>query len=152
MSLREVCPKEFRKMAAFILVASFICIATYGKRLGLADNIEAFSIQSLPFPRGGDGAVQSETQAKRDPKRLVTVADAIQMTRIAGRNAINAYSGGLSADFASFSPDGKWLVFLVKKGNLEKNTNEYSMLLYEVGDLLGSPHPRTCLLYTSRCV
>jgi dipeptidyl aminopeptidase/acylaminoacyl peptidase len=149
MSLREVCPKEFRKMAAFILVASFICIATYGKRLGLADNIEAFSIQSLPFPRGGDGAVQSETQAKRDPKRLVTVADAIQMTRIAGRNAINAYSGGLSADFASFSPDGKWLVFLVKKGNLEKNTNEYSMLLYEVGDLLGSPHPRTLVSFTS---
>ena len=40
-------------------------------------------------------------------------------------------------------------MLLVKKGNLEQNTNDYSMLLYRVGDLFASPEPRTLVSFAS---
>jgi dipeptidyl aminopeptidase/acylaminoacyl peptidase len=110
------------------------------------DGSEATSlIPALPFETGG----QTEGSTEIRPVRRVSVADAIRMTRIAGTGALESYSGGLSADFASFSPDGKRFVFLVKKGNLEQNTNEYSMLLFETDKVFQSPKPKTLVSFVS---
>ncbi len=69
-------------------------------------------------------------QAENHPRRSVTVGDVIRMTRI------GAYS-----ERAQFSPDGKKFVIVVKKGNLEKNTNEYSLLLWHSAEVFSSPSP-----------
>src|SRR5271170_1024817 len=60
-------------------------------------------------------------------KRPSTVEDAIRMVRIAGRDANLSYAAALTEDFAYFSHDRNQFVFVLKKGNLEKNTNEYSL-------------------------
>ena len=64
------------------------------------------------------------------------------MTRIAGRDAISSYAGALTQDFAYFSPDRSRFVMIVKKGNLETNTNDYSLLLFKAGEAFDSPKPR----------
>jgi dipeptidyl aminopeptidase/acylaminoacyl peptidase len=82
-------------------------------------------------------------------KRAVNVEDVIRMTRVAGPDAIDAYGGSLARDFASYSPDGKWVVIVLKKGNVEENTNEYSLLLFAVRDLCHSPSPRILVSFSS---
>jgi hypothetical protein len=59
--------------------------------------------------------------------RPVTIVDAIEMTKLADPSY---WGGGSSAGrVAQFSPDGTKFVVVLKKGNLENNTNEYSILL-----------------------
>jgi hypothetical protein len=43
---------------------------------------------------------------------------------------------------AKFSPDGKHFVVILRKGNLETNTNEYSLLLFQSSEVFQSPKPR----------
>ena len=80
---------------------------------------------------------QANAPASR-PKsnRVVTVADSISMTTIDNPN----YSLGTWGrdDVAAFSPDGKRFVIIVKQGNLEQNTVEYSLLLYQTEEALSS--------------
>jgi dipeptidyl aminopeptidase/acylaminoacyl peptidase len=68
--------------------------------------------------------------------RFVTVADSIRMTTIDNPN----YSLGTWGrdDAAAFSPDGKRFVIIVKRGNLEQNTVDYSLLLYQNDEVLSS--------------
>jgi len=62
-------------------------------------------------------------------KRPITVADSIQMTRLGDLSYNNGEpSRGI---VAKFSPDGKRFVVILKKGNLEANTNEYSLVLFQ---------------------
>src|ERR1700730_16343676 len=86
-------------------------------------------------------------QAER--KRPSTVEDAIRMVRIAGRNADISYAGALTEDFAYFSSDRKQFVLVLEKGNLEKNTNEYSLLLFKTNEVFSSPKPRTLVTMSS---
>jgi dipeptidyl aminopeptidase/acylaminoacyl peptidase len=80
-------------------------------------------------------------------KRPVTVADAIRMTRLADDSY---FKGGPSAGrVAHFSPDGKHFVVVLRKGNLEQNTNEYSLLLYESSEVFRSPKPDRLLRMSS---
>jgi len=80
-------------------------------------------------------------------KRPVTVADIIQMTRLGDPLYTDgAPSKGL---VAKFSPDGKRLVVVLRKGNLENNTNEYSLILFETEDIFRSPSPRVLLTMAS---
>jgi dipeptidyl aminopeptidase/acylaminoacyl peptidase len=84
------------------------------------------------------GAVAGTNQVKTEGasvKRPVTVPDFIQMTRL--------------RDLAKFSPDGKRFVVFLKKGNLETNTNEYSLLLFETDEVFRSPTPRVLLSMSS---
>ena len=69
-------------------------------------------------------------------KRFATVADSIRMTTIDNPN----YSLGTWGrdEVAAFSPDGKRFVVIVKKGNLEQNTVDYSLLLYQTGKAFSS--------------
>jgi dipeptidyl aminopeptidase/acylaminoacyl peptidase len=66
--------------------------------------------------------------------RRATVADMIQMTRVAGSSyARSSYGGSLSSDFAFFSPNRKRFAVVLKKGNLRRNTNDYSLFVFEIG-------------------
>ena len=77
----------------------------------------------------------SGPQAKDRIAPAVTVADAIGMTKVGG------YAGA-----ARFSPDGKKFVIVLKRGNIERNTNDYSLLLWRTDDAFA--HPVSQLLLT----
>jgi dipeptidyl aminopeptidase/acylaminoacyl peptidase len=79
-------------------------------------------------------------------KHPVTVADTIQMTRLAGSGypSMRPKSG-----FAVFSPDGKRFAIVVARGNLEKNTNEYSLLVFRTADVSAGGMPRTLVSFSS---
>ena len=96
------------------------------------------------------GAVARTSQAKSESapgKRPVTVADSIRMTRFGDPQYTDgAPSKGL---VAKFSPDGKRFVVVLRKGNLETNTNEYSLILFETDEVFRSPNPRVLLSMSS---
>jgi dipeptidyl aminopeptidase/acylaminoacyl peptidase len=73
------------------------------------------------------------------PKRPITAEDAIRMTRLADRS----YRGGASSTgrVANFSPDGKHFVIVLEKGNIQQDTNDYSLMLYNTAETFGSPKP-----------
>jgi len=96
------------------------------------------------------GTVARANQAKSESaavKRPVTVADSIRMTRFGDPQYTNGTpSKGL---VAKFSPDGKRFVVVLRKGNLETNTNEYSLILFETDAVFRSPTPRVLLSMSS---
>ncbi len=60
------------------------------------------------------------------------------------------FKGGSSAGrVAHFSPDGKQFTIILKKGNVELNTNEFSLLLFHTADALRSPRPEVLLTMSS---
>src|SRR5260370_22418692 len=81
------------------------------------------------------------------PKRAVTVADAIRMTEFGDE----AYIRGQSPrdGVAQFSPDGTQFVVLTKRGNIEKNSNDYSLLLFRVNGVLKAPAPTVLVAFSS---
>lgn len=80
-------------------------------------------------------------------KRPVTVADSIRMTRLGDVN----YNFGAMAKpkVAEFSSDGKRFVVVLRKGNLEDNTNEYQLLLFYISSVFSSPRPEILLKMSS---
>ncbi len=81
---------------------------------------------------------QDTNQAPVD--RPVTVADAIGMTMVAW--AGDKFDGAeLAGRRAHYSPDGSQFVVVVRKGNLQTNTNDYSVLLWRTRDVLQPPAP-----------
>jgi len=50
---------------------------------------------------------------------------------------------------AKFSLDGKHFVVILKKGNLEANTNEYSLVLFQAAEVFQSPAPRVLVSLAS---
>jgi dipeptidyl aminopeptidase/acylaminoacyl peptidase len=90
-----------------------------------------FSFLAVPFP----GFAQN---LPSEPAK-VTVSDAIRMTVWANREY---FLGGVSNDpVALFSPDGTQFVIVLRRGNLEANTNEYSLLLFWTKDAFNNPKP-----------
>jgi hypothetical protein len=79
-------------------------------------------------------------------KRPVTVADSIQMTRLGDTSYTN---GAAPKGVAKFSPDGKRFVVILRKGNLEANTNEYSLVLFQTSAAFQSPEPQLLVSLTS---
>jgi hypothetical protein len=81
------------------------------------------------------------------PKRSVTVADSIQITRLGDvRYTEGAPSNGI---VAKFSPNGRYFVVILKKGNLEANTNEYSLVLFQTAEVFQSPEPQVLVSLAS---
>lgn len=80
-------------------------------------------------------------------KRLVTVRDAITATKLGLPDSI--LSGDVSDLAAIFSPDRQRFLVVLKRGNLENNTNDFSVLLYETADVLKAPAPRTLFTMSS---
>ncbi len=90
---------------------------------------------------------QDTRKAHSHPTHPITIADAIRMTKLADPDYwLGAPSRG---HVAQFSPDGKQFVVVVRKGNLEQNTNEYSMLLWRTEEVFRSPAPRVLLTMSS---
>ena len=80
-------------------------------------------------------------------KRPIGVADVIAMTRLAGDDSfLGGDSGGR---VASFSPDARRFAVVLRKGNWEKNTNEFSVDLFETEDAIHSPRPDVLLTMAS---
>jgi dipeptidyl aminopeptidase/acylaminoacyl peptidase len=75
--------------------------------------------------------------------RPVTMADAITMTRLADPDYVNGADS--QGRVAQFSPDGKQFVIIVRRGNLEQNTNEYEMLLWRCDRIGDQSFPRRIL-------
>lgn len=70
-------------------------------------------------------------------RRPVTVADMIRMTEI-----VNIDGGGFSADKKRF-------VVLLKRGNVERNFVDYSLLLFHTESIFQSPIPRLLASFSS---
>lgn len=87
---------------------------------------------------------QNITPARTRP---VQVADAIRMTQLADPE----YSAGGSSvgRVAQFSSDRKHFVIVLKRGDLERNQNVYSLLLYETRHAFERPRPRILLTMSS---
>jgi dipeptidyl aminopeptidase/acylaminoacyl peptidase len=80
-------------------------------------------------------------------KRPVTVADAIEMTKLGD---LDLYWGSPFSDqLAHFSPDGTKVVVICRRGNLTLNTKDYSLLLWRTDELLHSRPPRTIVTMSS---
>jgi dipeptidyl aminopeptidase/acylaminoacyl peptidase len=136
----ELCSKEGNQPAKLIFRISpglsqvsillLIVCSTYGFCIPRAE--ETGSVARSNQPMSENAAV----------KRPVTVADSIQMTRLGDP----LYSKGL---VAKFSPDAKRFVVVLRKGNLETNTNEYSLTLFETDEIFHSPTPHVLLSIAS---
>ena len=81
------------------------------------------------------------------PRARVTVADAIEMRQWADRN----YAAGSSARgrVGIFSPDENCFVVVLKKGNLNSNTNEFSILLFDTKASWEGARPQTLVTMSS---
>ncbi len=80
---------------------------------------------AVPIPESGADS------AENSQRRPVEVADSIEMRIVAtDRWYYDGYS--LRRPVAEFSPDGTKFVILVRRGNLQKNTNAFSLLLWHV--------------------
>jgi dipeptidyl aminopeptidase/acylaminoacyl peptidase len=93
------------------------------------------------------GASYGNEKDGRVEDRRVTVADAIQMIRWADHDYF--LGGDPDGRVGLFSPDGKQFIVVVKKGNIERNTNEYSLLLFQTSSAFQSPKPQVLLTMSS---
>src|SRR5258708_6298178 len=83
----------------------------------------------------------------QDAQRRVTVADGITMTTLADPTYLLTWSS--KGRVAQFSPDGKQFVVVLRRGNLEQNTNQYSMLFYRTAEVFNSPKPQVLVTMAS---
>jgi|HubBroStandDraft_6_1064221.scaffolds.fasta_scaffold03860_4 dipeptidyl aminopeptidase/acylaminoacyl peptidase len=93
------------------------------------------------------GSRKIQSNVTRPAKRSIIVADAVRMTRVGDLDLF--WGSPLPDQLAHFSPDGKKVVVIVRKGNLESNTREYSLLLWRTDDVLRSPSPKVVLKMSS---
>lgn len=80
------------------------------------------------------------------PRRAATVKDSIEMTRWADHGY---FVNGAPGPVGIFSPDRAHFVVVIKKGNLERNRNEYSLLLFTTKDVFNHAKSRTLVKMSS---
>ena len=90
---------------------------------------------------------QRLAEVSLEAQRPVTVADTIRMTRLWNNDYFGAATP--TEDVAQISPDGSKALVVVKTGNLEKNTNDYSLLLWQIGGIFHSAAPEKLLTMSS---
>ncbi len=110
-----------------------------------------FCPQGFAAPYRIEGSSQTATakapEIHDQRQRSITVADAIRMTSVGDPSY---YAGGPSKGLvAKFSRDGKRFVVVLRKGNLEHNTNDYSLILFNAADVLHSPVPKILVTLSS---
>jgi len=99
-------------------------------------------ISSLASISVGQGAL-----AAGQIKRPVTVADSIRMARLGDVKYTDGWAS--KGMVAKFSPDGKHFVVILRKGNLEANTNEYSLVLFQTAEAFRSLAPQVLVTLDS---
>ncbi len=77
-----------------------------------------------------------DSDSSSQGKRAVTVADGVAMATL--ESPADIYAG---SPIPQFSPDGKHFVVVVRRANVEENTNDASVLLYHTADVFDSPKP-----------
>src|SRR5205814_2373926 len=112
--------------------------------------ISLLTLQMTLICAGARTAGQAEG-AKPSGKYPLTMRDVIGMTRVAGpAYSSSSFLGGApTREFASFSPDGKRFALVLRKGNLEDNTDTYSLFVVETDDLFRHPNPKLLLTFSS---
>jgi hypothetical protein len=105
-------------------------------------------LSSATFTRGQQ-LVQTSGDPSSTSKRSVTVADTIEMTRVAGDSHYNVAYPDPRPPLAYFSPNGETFLVVLRKGNLERNTNDYSMLLFKTDEAFHSPKPKVLVKMSS---
>src|SRR6266567_160972 len=95
----------------------------------------------------GHAAAQEAIKIDNRIKRPVTVADSIRMNLIANNDYFDGYS--LSDPVANFSRDGSKFVVVLRRGNLDEDSNEYSLLLWWTDKLFQSNPPEVLLKMVS---
>jgi dipeptidyl aminopeptidase/acylaminoacyl peptidase len=120
---------SFAAFSRYILQCSWVC--------GLC---LAFVTQSGAKQRHPTGPIQ-------EAKRPVTVADAVRMAKVWDNGYDAAAVPG--QDVGQVSPDGKKILIIVKKGNLDQNTNDYSLLFWSTAGIFHHSAPETLLTLSS---
>lgn len=79
--------------------------------------------------------------------RPINVADAIRMTQLGDPD----YLGGVLPKHnpALFSPNGRHFVIVTRKGDLAKNTNDYTLLLFQTSTVFRSPAGEVLVSFSS---
>ena len=90
---------------------------------------------------------QGAAGQSQDAKRRITVKDTIEMTEFADRGYF--LGGEPSAPVGIFSPNGKQFLIRLKKGNVERNVVEYSLLLFQASEAFESPVGQVLLTMSS---
>jgi len=86
--------------------------------------------------------------AEVDALKSITVRDVIEFAEIGNLQALD--SGGWRANKAGiFSPDGKHVAVMIRKGNVAQGTNDATLLLFKTDELLDSPRPRVLSTFAS---
>lgn len=98
---------------------------------------------ALTGSRANGAEEKKDTAGDQNPRRAVTVADVIRMSRLGDRLA--TWNGNI----ALFSPNRKKFVVVLKRGNPDLNTNEYSLLLWNSETVLVSSAPEILLVMSS---
>jgi dipeptidyl aminopeptidase/acylaminoacyl peptidase len=133
----ESTKSRVRKSPVLVRVSIWLLIvgSTYGVCMRQAEESRGVQPTTQPKP------------ASAPMKRPVTVRDFIQMTRLGDP----LYDDGAPSKglVAKFSPDGKRFVVILRKGNLEANTNEYSLVLFETSKVFRSSTPLVLLVLAS---
>src|SRR5216683_1453275 len=143
MSARYAYLKSKGKFFCLLFVNFPLWLPGAGQGLALMSSLVASDPEDPASFLQSYATRQARVQPESETKRPVKVEDAIRMIRIAGPGARNHIGGELPSDFASFYPNRRRFVIVTKNGNLEQNTNEYAMLLYNVDDVFDHPHART---------
>jgi dipeptidyl aminopeptidase/acylaminoacyl peptidase len=137
-TIRGCFTKRRELLRRFLLMGS-ACLTVYCNSAFCSDPL-------AEIPAASTSAAQS-TAAAGLTKRPPTVADSIQMTRLGDLSYTNGEpSKGI---VAKISPDGKHFVVILKKGNLEANTNEYSLVLFQTAAAFQSPAPQALVSLAS---
>lgn len=95
---------------------------------------------------GSLNAAPNRKAALANGKRPVTVADAITATRVAGTPYpyFTPKTG-----FAVFSPNGKYFVVVISRGDIKHNANDYSLMVFRTDDLSGKVFPKPLVTFAS---
>jgi hypothetical protein len=100
---------------------------------GVVVSLFTSAIASTPNGQHPDAAVGAQ-------RRPATVADLVSMVRPGDPLYEADFIGKNVADkIALFSPDQERFIVLLKKGNIDDNTNRYSILLWRTGEVFKNP-------------
>ena len=109
---------------------------TYARTFWFSTSSVALLVASVALSSGAQGQTQVSNRQTSRGKQPITVVDAVGITRL---EAPDPFAG--SSSIAHFSPDGKRFAVVVRKGNLEKNANEFSLRLYNSAEVFHSRTP-----------
>src|SRR6266478_4595538 len=82
-----------------------------------------------------------------ESKTAITSAHIIRMTRLADGEYFNGAPS--KGRVATVSSDGRHFIIVLRKGNLQENTNEFSIYLFNTSDSVTTRQPKPVLTMSS---